>query len=79
MLETCSTLTPHPVLFSHPPLFGSLCGAIPCCPFPNPFKSVQQGSVGLVSRFGQFYKCEWRQAPARVCLPHLADPSSGLD
>ena len=32
------------------------CGAIPCCPFPNPFKSVQQGSVGLVQRFGQFYK-----------------------
>ncbi|KZS91242.1 hypothetical protein SISNIDRAFT_456841 [Sistotremastrum niveocremeum HHB9708] len=31
-------------------------GAIPCCPFPNPFRNVQQGSVGLVSRFGQFYK-----------------------
>lgn len=33
-----------------------LFGAFPCCPFPNPFRSVQQGSVGLVSRFGQFYK-----------------------
>jgi regulator of protease activity HflC (stomatin/prohibitin superfamily) len=33
-----------------------LCGAIPCCPLPNPFKNVQQGSVGLVTRFGQFYK-----------------------
>ncbi|GJE87297.1 slipin family protein [Phanerochaete sordida] len=33
-----------------------LCGAIPCCPLPNPFRNVQQGSVGLVSRFGQFYK-----------------------
>ena len=50
-----------------------LCGAIPCCPMPNPFRNVQQGtfsvelyreplteprigSVGLVSRFGQFYK-----------------------
>jgi len=33
-----------------------LCGAIPCCPCPNPFRNVQQGSVGLVSRFGQFYK-----------------------
>jgi len=33
-----------------------LCGAIPCCPFPNPFRNVQQGSVGLVSRFGKFYK-----------------------
>ncbi|EKM60069.1 uncharacterized protein PHACADRAFT_250938 [Phanerochaete carnosa HHB-10118-sp] len=32
------------------------CGAIPCCPLPNPFRNVQQGSVGLVSRFGQFYK-----------------------
>ncbi|VDC04115.1 unnamed protein product [Peniophora sp. CBMAI 1063] len=32
------------------------CGAIPCCPFPNPFKEVKQGSVGLVSRFGQFYR-----------------------
>lgn len=31
-------------------------GMIPCCPLPNPFKSVDQGSVGLVSRFGQFYK-----------------------
>ncbi|KAG6895639.1 hypothetical protein C0992_000251 [Termitomyces sp. T32_za158] len=31
-------------------------GAIPCCPLPNPFRNVQQGSVGLVSRFGQFYK-----------------------
>lgn len=32
------------------------CGAIPCCPFPNPFRNVQQGSVGLVTRFGHFYK-----------------------
>ncbi|KAF8345604.1 stomatin family protein [Amanita rubescens] len=32
-------------------------GAIPCCIFcPNPYKNVEQGSVGLVSRFGQFYK-----------------------
>jgi len=31
-------------------------GAIPCCPCPNPFRNVQQGSVGLVSRFGHFYK-----------------------
>jgi erythrocyte band 7 integral membrane protein len=47
-------------------LYGSLlqglgtcvgfCGAIPCCPLPNPFRNVQQGSVGLVTRFGQFYK-----------------------
>jgi len=32
------------------------CGAVPCFPCPNPFKEVRQGSVGLVSRFGQFYK-----------------------
>jgi len=32
------------------------CGAFPCCPLPNPYRNVQQGSVGLVSRFGQFYK-----------------------
>lgn len=31
-------------------------GQFPCCPCPNPFKEVRQGSVGLVSRFGQFYK-----------------------
>ncbi|WWC85686.1 uncharacterized protein L201_000552 [Kwoniella dendrophila CBS 6074] len=31
-------------------------GMIPCCPFPNPFKNIDQGSVGLISRFGQFYK-----------------------
>ncbi|AFR94484.2 stomatin family protein [Cryptococcus neoformans] len=31
-------------------------GMIPCCPCPNPFNNVSQGSVGLVSRFGQFYK-----------------------
>ncbi|KKK15865.1 stomatin family protein [Aspergillus rambellii] len=29
-------------------------GIIPCCPCPNPFRSVQQGEVGLVSRFGRF-------------------------
>ncbi|KAH7098765.1 hypothetical protein BKA62DRAFT_353858 [Auriculariales sp. MPI-PUGE-AT-0066] len=31
-------------------------GAVPCLPCPNPFRSVDQGSVGLISRFGQFYK-----------------------
>ena len=55
---------------------GSCLGAMgqfPCCPLPNPYKNVNQGSVGeyisgpqrgnrkltvlgLVSRFGQFYK-----------------------
>ncbi|KAK4688256.1 hypothetical protein P7C73_g1859, partial [Tremellales sp. Uapishka_1] len=33
-----------------------LLGAIPVCPVPNPYRSVDQGAVGLVSRFGQFYK-----------------------
>lgn len=37
-------------------LFGK-CGMIPCCfCCPNPFVSVNQGNVGLVTRFGQFYK-----------------------
>jgi len=32
-------------------------GAFPCCfCCPNPYHSVQQGFVGLISRFGQFYK-----------------------
>lgn len=32
-------------------------GAIPCCIVcPNPFKRVQQGNVGLVTKFGKFYK-----------------------
>ncbi|KAJ4306723.1 hypothetical protein N0V88_000089 [Collariella sp. IMI 366227] len=32
-------------------------GAIPCCIcLPNPFKEVNQGNVGLVTKFGRFYK-----------------------
>jgi len=32
-------------------------GAIPCCIVcPNPYKNVQQGNVGLVTKFGKFYK-----------------------
>ncbi|KAI9209199.1 uncharacterized protein BJ171DRAFT_485714 [Polychytrium aggregatum] len=32
-------------------------GAIPCCVcFPNPYKTVRQGEVGLVTRFGKYYK-----------------------
>jgi erythrocyte band 7 integral membrane protein len=32
-------------------------GAIPCCIIcPNPFKEVNQGNVGLVTKFGKFYK-----------------------
>ena len=33
------------------------CGAMPCCICcPNPYKSVQQGHVGLVTKFGKFYQ-----------------------
>jgi erythrocyte band 7 integral membrane protein len=39
-------------------LLGSVvgtCGAIPCCfVCPNPYKPVQQGTVGLVTKFGRF-------------------------
>ncbi|KAF9932710.1 hypothetical protein FBU30_007553 [Linnemannia zychae] len=32
-------------------------GAVPCCICcPNPYKTVPQGYVGLVTRFGKFYK-----------------------
>ncbi|KAK3843009.1 MAG: stomatin-like protein [Linnemannia gamsii] len=32
-------------------------GSVPCCICcPNPYKSVSQGFVGLISRFGKFYK-----------------------
>lgn len=32
-------------------------GAIPCCIVcPNPYKNVHQGNVGLVTKFGKFYK-----------------------
>jgi hypothetical protein len=31
-------------------------GAVPCCPCPNPYREVNQGAVGLVSRFGHFYR-----------------------
>ena len=31
------------------------CGAIPCCIIcPNPYKRVDQGQVGLVTKFGRF-------------------------
>ncbi|KAK4651310.1 hypothetical protein QC762_605090 [Podospora pseudocomata] len=37
-------------------LIGTL-GAVPCCVCcPNPYKSVGQGHVGLVTKFGKFYK-----------------------
>lgn len=37
-------------------IIGTL-GAIPCCICcPNPYKSVSQGNVGLVTKFGKFYQ-----------------------
>ncbi len=36
--------------------FGTL-GSIPlCCCFPNPFKEIAQGSVGMVTKFGRFVR-----------------------
>lgn len=33
------------------------CGAVPCCVVcPNPYKPVSQGNVGLVTKFGRFYR-----------------------
>jgi regulator of protease activity HflC (stomatin/prohibitin superfamily) len=32
-------------------------GAVPCCVCcPNPFKNVHQGNVGLITKFGKFYR-----------------------
>ncbi|KAF9170460.1 hypothetical protein BGX21_008881 [Mortierella sp. AD011] len=40
--------------------FGSCIGAmgtIPCCICcPNPYKTIEQGTIGLVTRFGRYYK-----------------------
>ncbi|GJJ07032.1 hypothetical protein Clacol_001230 [Clathrus columnatus] len=49
-----------------------LCGALPCCPCPNPYRNVQQGSVGLVSRFGEFYRAvDPGLAHVNVCTESL--------
>lgn len=33
------------------------CGAVPCCIVcPNPYRPVDQGNVGLVTKFGRFYR-----------------------
>ena len=48
------------ILKSQVTMLGSLigtCGAIPCCVIcPNPYKPVSQGNVGLVTKFGRFYR-----------------------
>jgi len=47
-------------------------GAVPCCPFPNPYRNVGQGAVGLVSRFGKFYKAvDPGLAKVNVCTESL--------
>lgn len=46
--------------------FCGVLGAIPCCPVPNPYRNVAQGNVGLISRFGQFYKV--RSKPPHLCI-----------
>lgn len=34
-------------------------GAVPCCVCcPNPYKSVSQGNVGLVTKFGKFHSAQ---------------------
>lgn len=56
---SCSRRSQHGCYGSMMNVLGECIGAlgmIPCCPCPNPFNNVSQGSVGLVSRFGQFYK-----------------------
>ena len=50
-------------------------GMVPCCPFPNPFKNVDQGSVGLVSRFGQFYKVRQAETIRAVLKPRVVGRS----
>jgi hypothetical protein len=51
-----SNLTPRNIYLVHS--LGQcigFCGAFPCCLCcPNPFKPVNQGQVGLVSKFGRF-------------------------
>lgn len=53
-------IPPHGIYGSFIDSLGNCIGALGsvpcifCC--PNPFKNVQQGHVGLVSKFGQFYK-----------------------
>lgn len=47
-------------------------GAVPCFPCPNPYRQVQQGSVGLISRFGNFYKAvDPGLANVNVCTESL--------
>ncbi|KAL2155505.1 hypothetical protein VTH82DRAFT_247 [Thermothelomyces myriococcoides] len=52
-------------------------GAIPCCIcFPNPFKKVHQGHVGLVTKFGRFYKAV---DPGLVKINPLSEHLTSVD
>ncbi|CAO3629038.1 unnamed protein product [Cunninghamella blakesleeana] len=48
-------------------------GSIPCCVcFPNPYKRVRQGNVGLVTQFGKFKACvDPGLVPINVVTEHL--------
>ncbi|KAL2170012.1 hypothetical protein VTG60DRAFT_5413 [Thermothelomyces hinnuleus] len=57
-------------------VIGTL-GAIPCCIcFPNPFKRVNQGHVGLVTKFGRFYKAV---DPGLVKINPLSEHLTSVD
>jgi len=52
-------------------------GAFPCCICcPNPFKRVQQGHVGLVTKFGKFYKAV---DPGLVKINPLSESLKSVD
>jgi hypothetical protein len=52
-------------------------GAIPCCICcPNPFKKVNQGNVGLVTKFGRFYKAV---DPGLVKINPLSEHLTSVD
>jgi erythrocyte band 7 integral membrane protein len=57
-------------------VIGTL-GAIPCCICcPNPFKKVNQGNVGLVTKFGRFYKAV---DPGLVKINPLSEHLTSVD
>ncbi|KAH6851202.1 stomatin-like protein [Chaetomium sp. MPI-CAGE-AT-0009] len=57
-------------------IVGTL-GAIPCCICcPNPFKKVNQGNVGLVTKFGRFYKAV---DPGLVKINPLSEHLTSVD
>ncbi|KAL2157770.1 hypothetical protein VTH06DRAFT_5038 [Thermothelomyces fergusii] len=57
-------------------VIGTL-GAIPCCiGFPNPYKKVNQGHVGLVTKFGRFYKAV---DPGLVKVNPLSEQLTSVD